>query len=131
MFFDIQPESAVPIHEQILSQMIYSIAAGSPPPGELIDGVRKIAERLLVNPNTVAKAVAELERSGIVEARRGMGMEVTAKGPGLCRKKREDILRQRIRQALREAALALPSDDLRGLVEEELARTNGKPRSSS
>src|SRR2546429_381854 len=118
MFFDIQPDSAVPIYEQIVAQLIYQIAAGSPPPGELILSVRDLSKELLVNPNTVAKAVAEVERRGILETRRGMGMEVTAKGPALCRKQREDIVRQRIRQALREAALALPAEDIRGLVEE-------------
>ncbi len=128
MLFDIQPDSAVPIYEQIVAQLIYAIAAGTPPPGELIPSVRDLAEKLLVNPNTVAKAVAELERRGILAPRRGLGMEVTAKGPALCRRQREDIVRQRVRAALREGALALPADDLRGLVEEELARTNGRPR---
>jgi GntR family transcriptional regulator len=129
MLFDIQTDSAVPIYEQILAQMIYNIAAGNPPPGELLPlSVRDLAQKLMVNPNTVARAVAELERRGIVTARRGMGMEVTPRGPALCRKQREDIVRQRVRAALREGALALPADDLRGLVEEELVRTNGKAR---
>jgi GntR family transcriptional regulator len=127
MYFDIQPDSAVPIYEQIVAQLIYAIAAGAHPPGDRIPSVRELAERLLVNPNTVAKAVAELERRGIVAARRGMGMEVTAKAPAMCRKQREDIVRQRIRQALREASLALPADNLRDILDEELARTNGKP----
>ena len=127
MLFDIETKSAVPIHEQIFSQLIYNIAGGTPPPGELIPSVREIAQLVKVNPNTVAKAIGELERRGIVEARRGMGMEVTAKGPTLCRKQRQDIIRQRIRQAVREAALALPEEEVRQLVEEELARSNGKP----
>jgi GntR family transcriptional regulator len=128
MFFDIQHKADVPIYEQIVAQLVYQIAAGDPLPGQLLPSVRDLAKMVVVNPNTVAKAVAELERRGVVEARRGMGMEVTARGPALCRKRREEIVRQRIREALREAALALPAEELRGLVEEELAQTNGKPK---
>jgi GntR family transcriptional regulator len=128
--FDIQPNSAVPIYEQIVAQLIYAIAAGWREPGALIPSVRDLAKQFTVNPNTVARAVTELERRGIVEARRGLGMEITTRAPAVCRKQREDTIRQRIRQVLREAALALPADDLRDLVEEELARTNGKPKTS-
>jgi GntR family transcriptional regulator len=130
MFLDIAPKSPVPIYEQIVSQVIYAIAAGSLSPGTLIPSVRELAERLLVHPNTVARAFQELERKGAVTARRGRGMEVTPGGPSLCRTQRQDILRQRLRQVLREAvSSALPADDLRQLVEDELARANGRKSS--
>jgi hypothetical protein len=56
-------------------------------------------------------------------------MEVTAEGPRLARRRRQDIVRERIRQALREASGALPPEELRELVEEELAHVNGTPTS--
>jgi GntR family transcriptional regulator len=126
MLFDIQSDSTVPIYEQILSQLIYGIASGTLEPGAEIPSVRELAQQLVINPNTVSKAIQELERRGIVTARRGLKMEVTAEGPKLCRQQRQVILRDRIRQTLREAALALPVEDIRKLVEEELARTNGR-----
>jgi GntR family transcriptional regulator len=126
--FDIQLDSGVPIYEQIIAQMIYGIALGSLKPGETVLSVRKLAEHLVVNPNTVAKAYQELEKRGIVVVRRGQGMEVTDDGPAICRRQRQEILRERIRQTLREAALALTPEDLRRLVDEELARCNGKPK---
>jgi hypothetical protein len=53
-------------------------------------------------------------------------MEVTPRAPSSCRSQRHDIVRGRIRDALREAvASALPADDIRKLVEEELTRVNG------
>jgi hypothetical protein len=56
-------------------------------------------------------------------------MEVTPEAPAACQKLRQDIVRGRIREALREAASsALPAEDVRLLGEEELARVNGQRR---
>src|SRR5438132_13268953 len=119
MLFSIQPDGPVPIYEQIVAQVIYGVAAGALEPGTLIPSVRELAERLLVHPNTVARAFQELERAGVVTARRGRGMEVTPDAPATCRAKRQELIRNRIRTALREAAgSALSSDDIRQLVEE-------------
>jgi GntR family transcriptional regulator len=130
MLIDIQPDAAVPIYEQIVAQVIYGIAAGALEPGMLIPSVRDLAQVSLVHPNTVARAFQELERLGVVAARRGRGMEVTADGPARCRAQRQEIVRQRIRAALREAvSSALPAAEVRKLVEEELARANGRKNS--
>ena len=127
MLFDIEPDGPVPIYEQIVAQVIYGVAAGALGPGLTIPSVRELAERLLVNPNTVARAFQELERAGVVTPRRGLGMEVTAEAPSLCRARRQELVRQRIRAALREAASsALTPDQIRKLVDEELSRVNGK-----
>ena len=128
MFFDIHPRSPIPIFEQIVDQVTFSIASGGVETGTLIPSVRELALQLTVHPNTVAKSYQELERRGVLEAKRGRGMEVTAEAPRLCRAKRQEIIRGRIRDALREAvASALPEDEVRQLVEEELHRVNGKP----
>src|SRR5262245_39504412 len=129
MLFTIHPDAGVPIYEQIVAQVIYGVAAGALEPGTLIPSVRELAERLMVHPNTVARAFGELERAGVVSARRGRGMEVTADAPAACRARRQELVRDRIRQALREAAdSALAPDAVRRLVEEELAAINGKRR---
>lgn len=129
MLFRIDPNSTIPIYEQIVSQVIFGVAAGSLRPGELIPSVRDLGERVTVHPNTVARAYQELERQGVVTARRGKGMEVTADGPRLCREARRDILCRRLRDALREAVSSqLPLEDIRRLVEDELAHVNGQVR---
>jgi GntR family transcriptional regulator len=129
MLFNIHPDSPIPIFEQIVTQVIFGIASGAVEVGDLIPSVRDLGVRLTVHPNTVAKAFQELERKGVVAARRGKGMEVTAEAPGLCREYRQEIVRGRIREALREAASsALPPEEIRALVEEELYRVNGKRR---
>ena len=56
-------------------------------------------------------------------------MEVTPEAPALCRTRRKEIVQNRIREALREAVhSALTPEEVRRLVEEELARANGKRR---
>src|SRR5438132_10035986 len=128
MMFRVRPDSPIPIYEQIVTQVTFGIASGSLEPGTLIPSVRELAERLLVHPNTVARAFQELERAGVVTSRRGRGMEVTADAPAACRARRQELVRNRIRTALREAAgSALSSEDIRDLVEHELALVNGSP----
>lgn len=130
MFFTIHPDSPVPIYEQIVAQVTFRIASGGVEPGALIPSVRDLAAKLLVHPNTVARAFQELERQGIVTAKRGRGMEVTLAARRVCQELRHDILRSRIRELLREAASsALPANEIRQLVREELARTRKRRRS--
>ncbi len=129
MLFTIHADGAVPIYEQIVAQVIYGVADGTLESGGLIPSVRELAETLLVHPNTVARAFQELERAGIVTARRGVGMEVTAGASTSCRAKRKELVQNRIRAALREAAASgLSPDEIRRLVDEEQAAVNGKRR---
>ena len=129
MFFDIHHESPIPIYEQIVSQVVFGIASGGLEVGTLLPSVRELAPQILVHPNTVARAYQDLERMGVVVVRRGKGMEVTPQAPELCAARRREIVRDRIREALREAASsALSPDEVRQLVDEEFNRVNGRRR---
>ena len=123
----IKPDSPIPIYEQIVAQVIFDVASGSLPAGEMIPSVRDLALRLDVHPNTVARAFSELDKRGVITARRGRGMEVTAEAPARCRAERQQIVRERIREALLEAiSSSLPANEIRKLVDEELAKANGR-----
>jgi GntR family transcriptional regulator len=129
MWFNIHPESPIPIFEQIVSQIIFNIAAGGLAVGDLIPSVRDLGMRLTVHPNTVAKAFQELERLGVVTARRGRGMEVTPDAPKICQLQRRERVGKHIREALREAVSSgLSAEEIRRLVEDELCRSNGRRR---
>lgn len=129
MLLSIQADSPVPIYEQIVTQIIFGIASGGLEPGMMVPSVREVAQRVLVHPNTVARAFQELERQGMVAAVRGKGMEVTADARKLCQVRRREIIRGRIGAALREAVGSrLAPDEIHRLVEEELARVNGRKR---
>lgn len=129
MLFHVEPESPIPIYEQIVQQVIYGVAAGVARPGEMIPSVRDLAVTLMVHPNTVAKAFQELERRGIVMSVRGKGMAVTEDGPDICRRQRLSIVRDRIRATLRDAvASGLSREDVRRLVDDELASAGERTR---
>jgi GntR family transcriptional regulator len=69
--------SPVPIYQQIAAHIRRSVAAGVYRPGEMIPSLRALALDLVVNPNTVKHAYDQLEREGIIHARKGLGMFVT------------------------------------------------------
>ena len=73
---------------QIVNQVKYLVAAGRLAPGEEFPPIRVLAERLLVNPNTVARAYRELELAGVVEKRRTSGTYVSDAGSPLARRER-------------------------------------------
>lgn len=70
-------DSDRPIYTQILEEIQLRIVTGRYAPGEKIPSVRELAAEAGVNPNTMQKALAELERSGLVNAQRTSGRMVT------------------------------------------------------
>jgi GntR family transcriptional regulator len=73
-FPDITTGNSIPIFRQVVDQIRLAIATGKLVPGEQLPSVRTLAERLLVNPNTIAKAYAELAREKVIETRQGKGV---------------------------------------------------------
>lgn len=76
MQIHISTEDGVPIYLQIVNQVKYMVAAGRLSPGEQLPPVRKLAEELLINPNTVARAYRELEAAKVLANRQGSGAYV-------------------------------------------------------
>ena len=69
----------MPLYAQLTRAIRFAIATGRLRVGEQLPTVRQLAVELRVNANTVAKVYAELERSGILETRRGVGTFVSAR----------------------------------------------------
>ena len=103
MQIHISTTDGVPIYLQIVNQVKYMTAAGQLAPGEELPPIRTLAERLVVNPNTVARAYRELEAEGVVEKRRTAGTYISSAGPRLTRRERVKIVSQRIDALLAEA----------------------------
>lgn len=85
----IDPNSSTPIFHQIAEYVRRSVAAGVYRAGEPIPSLRQMALDLTVNPNTVQRAYEELEREGLIEARKGLGMFVTHDGVSAARRRSE------------------------------------------
>ncbi len=117
MDIHLAPHDGVPIYLQIVNQVKYLVAAGRLTPGEELPAIRVLAERLTVNPNTVARAYRELEVAGVVEKRRTAGTYVSAAGSRLARRERLKILVERIDALLAEARqLGVRTDEVLDLM---------------
>ncbi len=103
MQLHLSPNDGVPIYLQIVNQVKYLIAAGRLEPGEELPPIRVLAEQLVINPNTVARAYRELEVAGLVTKRRTAGTYVSDAGSPLARRERVKILTERIDALLAEA----------------------------
>jgi DNA-binding transcriptional regulator YhcF (GntR family) len=66
-----------PIYLQLMDEIKARIVAGKLAPGAKIDSVRELAAFYTVNPNTVQRALAELERGGLLSTKRASGKTVT------------------------------------------------------
>src|SRR5262245_37500153 len=75
------PSLGVPIYLQLVEQVKHAIETGALRPGDQLPGMRPLAEELVINANTVAKAYRELEREGVIELRHGAGAFVAHAAP--------------------------------------------------
>ena len=103
MRIHISPADGIPIYLQIVNQVKYLVASGRLAPGEELPPIRVLAEQLVVNPNTVARAYRDLEQAGIVEKRRTAGTYVSDQKSPLARRERVRIITERIDALLAEA----------------------------
>ena len=70
-------ENSTPIYRQIMKEIELKIISGVYKSGEKIDSVRDLAKEASVNPNTMQKALTELERTGLIYSQRTSGRFIT------------------------------------------------------
>ncbi|PWT83009.1 MAG: GntR family transcriptional regulator [Blastocatellia bacterium] len=115
MLFRPNPGSGVPIYLQLMEQVKHAVETGALRAGEQLPGIRPLAEELVINPNTVAKAYRELEHAGIIELRHGSGAFVAA--PAVSKKQTDNF-----RAAQDIVAGAVERLHARGVTDEEIRR---------
>jgi GntR family transcriptional regulator len=119
MQIHINTQGGVPIYLQVVNQIKYLVGSGRLSPGDELPSIRGLAEKLVVNPNTIARAYRELEAEGVVEKRRTAGTFISAEGSPLARRERLRILTERIDQLLAEASqLNVDVDELQRLIQQ-------------
>ncbi|MEZ6127754.1 MAG: GntR family transcriptional regulator [Planctomycetaceae bacterium] len=99
----ISQEDGTPIYLQLVNQIRMLVSSGRLADGEQLPAVRKLAEQLIINPNTVARAYRELETAGVVISKRGSGVFVSGSVSPLSRREKNRILNERIDALLAEA----------------------------
>jgi DNA-binding transcriptional regulator YhcF (GntR family) len=98
--FDIQHDSPVPIHEQLISQIRTHVASGALKAGAVLAEYRAFAQELLTNPQVVARAYADLEAEGVLARTAGGGMAVSGGADAICMEWLRNTASEQIRRAI-------------------------------
>ena len=121
--------TGTPIYRQIIDQVRLAMATGALRPGQTMPSVRSLAERLVVNANTVVKAYAELVRDGVLESQQGMGFYVAEKRQIYSKAERLRRLRLAVDDFMHEAVfLDFSAEEIRAVVEEKLTELDWRTK---
>jgi GntR family transcriptional regulator len=129
----IDTSSFIPIYEQVKREVKNRILRGTLKPKETLPPIRELAETLMINPNTVARAYRELEQEGFITTRMGKGCFVAENLGRLLGKEKSAACGRLFDEALAEAvSLGLDAGELRACFEERLGRAlereKGEPK---
>jgi GntR family transcriptional regulator len=115
--------SATPIYKQITDQVRLAVATGRLTVGEQLPSVRALAEELVINPNTVARAYTDLAREGLIESRSGRGVFVTRKRKMFTREEGRRRLEPLMESVIGEAmVMDFTREELREAFEKRLSQ---------
>lgn len=105
-----------PIYEQLVGNIRELILRGILLPDEQLPSVRSLAAELAINPNTIHKAYAELERNGVIYSSPGRGSFVSGDSAVL-RQESLRVAEERLLAAMQEAKMAgLDADEVRAIM---------------
>jgi GntR family transcriptional regulator len=115
----VNPRSEVPIYRQVIAEVRRLVAAGEWEAGHRLSSVRELAESLLVNPNTIARAYRDLETLGVIEAHGAKGTFVRGASSRTVTSAEEREYRRRLHHALSAAVnMGLPRPHAEGIFGE-------------
>ena len=121
LMLEIATGDARPISKQIVDGVRMKVATGELSLGVQLPSVRGLAQQLGINPNTVAKAYAELTAEGWLESRQGLGLFVAAPRQRLSRAERDKRLDEAVSRFVHDVvALDLPADEVLARLDLEL-----------
>ena len=123
MLIRVNPSSGVPLYLQLMDQVKHAIETGAVKAGDQLPTIRRVAEDLVMNPNTVVRAYRELQHEGIIDLKHGSGafVSVSASIAGRTRvtRKAQGIVQFALE---RLAGLGLTEEEIRRLFENDLAQ---------
>lgn len=122
----VNPSSRVPLYLQLMEQIKHAMDIGTIREGEQLPTIRKVAEELVINPNTVAKAYRELEHEGVIDVRHGLGAFAAEPRTSSAKIKQIRKAGEVLRHALEKGTgLGLSESELRRVFEDQLSRLRG------
>ncbi len=123
IILDLNTGNERPIYNQIADRVKFAVAGGALRPGDMVPSVRELSKQLVVNPNTVARAYGDLQKEGLLETVRGMGLQVAEGAVDRCRVARREMVRQRLRHVIEETWQSrMDPTEIETIFREEWAR---------
>lgn len=113
-------ESDRPIYTQLLDKIKLMIITEAYPPGSRLPSVRELASEAAVNPNTMQKALAELEKSGLIYSQRTTGRYVTQDEALIIHLKEDMASRYILEFFMQMKKLGITSGEAQKLVEKSI-----------
>ena len=118
MFWNLDDNKA--IYQQLADEVRRRIVTGVYPAGEYLPSVRDLASEARVNPNTMQRALAQLESEGFLTTQRGNGRIISMTDEAILEEKRR-VARQKLLACVEELrALNLGDQEIRALLRELL-----------
>ena len=115
-----------PVYIQLVEQLKVKIISGEIELDSKLDSVRSLAADAMVNPNTMQKALAELEREGFLYSKRTSGRFVTD-NKELIEKERKNLVKDNVKKTLDTLInLGYTNEEILNLVEEILREDNNE-----
>ncbi len=128
----INPGSSVPVYKQITEQVRMAVATGRLSVAEQLPSVRALAEQLVLNPNTVARAYGDLAREGLIETRPGRGVFIIPKRrvfhAAEGRRRLEPLINSLISEAM---AMDVTPEELQDALEKKLGEWRSQKKGKS
>jgi GntR family transcriptional regulator len=103
MLIQIDHAADRPVYQQIVDQVKREIALGKLVKDDRLPTVRELAAKLVINPNTIAKAYRQLEQEGVIVTRAGAGAFVARLDTNLSKSVRKKIVTDQLERAIIEA----------------------------
>ncbi len=121
--FSINTGSDTPIYRQITDQVRLAVATGRLTIADQLPSVRVLAEELVLNPNTIARAYTDLAREGLIESKPGRGVFIIRKRKVFSREEGRRRLEPLLNTLLGEAmAMDFTAEELRDAFEKKLGQ---------
>jgi GntR family transcriptional regulator len=127
VIFRLNQSSGIPLYVQLMEQVKHAVETGALREGDQLPTIRKVAEDLVMNPNTVVRAYRELEHEGVLELKHGSGAFIKESAAGRARviRKAQAVVHSAVERLMLQG---LTEDELRRVFENELAQARAERR---